>query len=102
MALCVFSACGMLGASLLVTIAATAAAVRPGDNPVELLADPKRSPLLNSPTWIALGTLANELAVGGVLIAGIWLLKPPLALVLPRRRPHVISVIGAICLVFGL
>jgi membrane protease YdiL (CAAX protease family) len=92
----------MLGAGLLVTLAATAIAAASGNNAVALLADPKRSPLLTNPTWIALGTLTSELAVGGVLIGALLVLKPPLSLVLPRTRPHFVSVVGAVLLVFGL
>ncbi len=89
-------------ASLTMAAAAAASVAARGGDPVKLLGDPTRSPLLTEPTWIALGTLANELAT--LTAVGIWWLwlKPPRRVVLPFLRPRGTGLAGALLVVFGL
>ncbi len=66
----------------------------------ELLSDPDKSPLLNDPTWIALGTLINEAAA--LCAFGLWWFKlrlPRTELPFPTPRPA--AVVGALMLTFG-
>lgn len=98
----VTAAVAILGAGLAVASAAAAVAAASGQNPVQLLSDPKASPLVTSPLWIAGGTVANELAVLLTLAAWLWILKTPLRIALPLGRPSVLGVLGALLVVFGL
>ena len=81
--------------------AAASVAARGGD-PVKVLGDPQRSPLVAEPLWIALGTLANELAT--LTAVGIWWLwlRPPRRAVLPLSTPSAGGLLGALLVVFGL
>lgn len=96
------AAVAILGAGLTVASAAAATAVAAGQNPMVALGDPKTSPLINSPLWIAGGTLANEVAVLITLAFWLWVLKTPLRIALPLGRPSLLGVIGALLVVFGL
>ena len=98
----VTAAVAILGAGLGVASAAAASVAAAGQNPVTVLGDPKTSPLVNSATWIAIGTLANELAVLVTLAVWLWLLRTPLRIALPLGRPSLLGVIGAVLVVFGL
>jgi membrane protease YdiL (CAAX protease family) len=91
----------MLGASLATGLLAAAVTAAGGRNPVGALTDPARSPLVNSPIWISLGTVVNELAVIGTIVLWLWVLRPPRPAVFPLSRPSVLAVIGALLLVFG-
>jgi membrane protease YdiL (CAAX protease family) len=66
------------------------------------LGDASRSPLITNPTWIALGTVANELAVAAALAGWWFVLRPTRRLVLPLGTPSILGVIGGVCVVFGL
>jgi membrane protease YdiL (CAAX protease family) len=92
----------MVGASLMVAALAAAVVLARGQDAARALMDPTRSPLTTSTGWIALGTLANELAVVATL--GVWwfILRPERRVVLPLGRPAVLGVIGALLVVFGL
>jgi len=92
----------MVAASLAVVAAAAASEVAQGKNPAQLLVDPAKSPLTTSATWIALGTIVNELAVVATLAVWWFILRPERRAVLPVGRPAVLGVFGALCLVFGL
>lgn len=98
----VTAAVGIVGAGLAVASAAAAAAAARGENPVAALGNPATSPLVNNPTWIAAGTIANELAVLAALGFWLWALRTPFGLALPLRRPTLLGVIGAQLVVFGL
>jgi membrane protease YdiL (CAAX protease family) len=73
-----------------------------GQSPAKVLGNIEHSPLINDPTWIAAGTLANELAVVGAVILWMKLLKTPRPLLLPMARPSVLGVLAALLVVFGL
>jgi membrane protease YdiL (CAAX protease family) len=92
----------MVAASLGVAIAAGLSAAASGASPTQTLADPAKSPLVNSPTWISVGTIANEAAVVGTLLFWWWVLKPQREAVLPLGRPSLLGVVGAVLAVFGL
>jgi sodium transport system permease protein len=92
----------MLVASGAVAAAAAASVAHEGLPPAEVLADPARSPLFKRPLWIALGTAANELAVGAVLLLWLAVLKPKRSAVLPLSTPPALSFVGALLVVFGL
>jgi len=66
------------------------------------LGDPATSPVFWSPTWISLGTLANELTLAAVLLVAIWILKPSLAAVAPLGPATFFGLSGAVLTVFGL
>lgn len=77
------------------------AAVHGAPSAHALLSDPQRSPLLNDPTWIALGTLVNEAsALVAVLVWWWWLRVPREKLGARPVRPT--AVLGALLLVFGI
>lgn len=92
----------MLGASLAVAVLAGVSGSRPGVNATELLSDPAQSPLINDPSWISIGTIANETAVISTIVLWLWLLKPDRSAVLPLGVPSVLGVLGGLLLVFGL
>lgn len=96
------AAIAMLTASGAVAAAAAASVAHEGLPPAEVLADPERSPLFKRPLWIALGTAANELAVGAVLLVWLIALKPKRSDVLPLSTPPALSFVGALLVVFGL
>jgi membrane protease YdiL (CAAX protease family) len=98
----VTSAIAVVGAGFVVAaLLATVTAAR-GQDPRKVLGDISASPLINDPTWIALGTLANELAVVLAVIVWLKLLRTPRSVLLPMARPSVIGVVGALLVVFGL
>jgi len=92
----------MVGASLGVAVAAGVSAAASGASATQTLTDPAKSPLINSPTWISIGTIANETAVIGTLVLWGWLLKPEPKTVFPLSRPSLLGVVGALLAVFGL
>lgn len=98
----VTAAIAILGAGLGVASAAAATAAVSGQNPMLALGDPKTSPLINDPYWIAGGTIANEVAVLLTLGFWLWVLKTPLRIALPLGRPSLLGVLGAVLVVFGL
>ena len=80
-------------------------AVREGITPeraIQLVSDPRSSPLVTSSTWIAISILVNELAVAVTL--GIWLLRkrPLWGHVFPLGHVTLRTVSGALLIVFGL
>ncbi len=95
------SAVVLILAGLVVGLVAAGQVSAQGGNPAEVLMDPERSPLFNNPTWIALGTLTNELAVAGALLAWWFLLRPKRELVFPMLRPTPRGVAGALLVTFG-
>lgn len=95
----------MLGVSLAIGIVAAVAALRSGlpmERALELLSDPKSSPLISSPTWISASVLANE----AVLAILVWrfLRRHRLFLheVCPLGVPSLRDLAGALLCVFGL
>ena len=74
----------------------------PADRAVRLLTDPGASPLLTSPTWIAVTILVNELGVAAALWIALRRLRLRLAQVAPLTRPETAEVFGTLLLVFGL
>lgn len=89
-------------AGVLVGLAAAGSVAASGGKASEILTDPARSPLLNSPFWIAAGTLGNELAVGLALVGWWFLLRPERRLALPLARPTARGVSGALLVTFGI
>lgn len=88
-----------------VSVVAGLAALRSGlslERAVDLLTDPKSSPLVTSPSWIALSVLVSE----AVLALALWrfLRRHRLFLheVCPLRVPTLRDVTGALLCVFGL
>ena len=96
------AALALLLASTGVAVAAAASVYAEGVPPEKLLTDPAVSPLLNNPTWIALGTAANEIAVGLALVVWVLVLRPSRAETFPLRRPTAIGVAASLLVVFGL
>ena len=96
------AAFALVVASLSMAAAAAASVAARGGDPVKVLGDPQRSPLVAEPLWIALGTLANELAT--LTTVGIWWLwlRPPRRAVLPLSTPSAGGLLGALLVVFGL
>jgi membrane protease YdiL (CAAX protease family) len=92
----------MVGASVVVAAAAAAMVFAQGQNAAQTFMDPAKSPLTTSSTWIAVGTLANELAVVATLAVWWLILKPEAKSVFPLGRPAVLGVMGALFVVFGL
>ncbi len=101
---------GALGIWLLAGLAVAAAGVGTvlaamvitGTKPADLLADPSKSPLTSSTTWIAVGTLANELAIAAVVLAYLRFRHPARREVLPLSRPGARAVGGTLLAVFGM
>ncbi|HET9959341.1 MAG TPA: hypothetical protein VFQ61_32850, partial [Polyangiaceae bacterium] len=90
---------------LLVAIAAMMVAVQQGlgwDRALSLVMDPAGSPLVTSPSWIALGIAANELAVAALLLRWKRRLRAPLAAIVPLTRPSGMALLGSVLLPFGL
>jgi membrane protease YdiL (CAAX protease family) len=95
----------VLGVSLAIGLVAALAALRSGlpiERALELLSDPKSSPLVSSPTWISASVLANE----AVLAILVWrfLRRHRLFLheVCPLGVPSLRDLAGALLCVFGL
>jgi membrane protease YdiL (CAAX protease family) len=95
----------VLGVSLVIGLVAAVAALRSGlpmERALELLSDPKSSPLVSSPTWISASVLANE----AVLALLVWrfLRRHRLFLheVCPLGMPSLRDLVGALLCVFGL
>lgn len=82
-------------------VLATVVATRAGLDPATL-ANPKSSPLLNDPSWIALGTVANELAVLLIVVLCTLFFRTPIQRVCPLRWPSLATLAGALLVVFGL
>jgi uncharacterized protein len=101
-ALWLVAGAAMLGAGFLVAMVALGLGALDGKDPLKLAADPNLSPLLTSPTWIAVATLVNEVALAFVLIVAMFLLKPSLRSVMPLRPARALAFVGAILAVFGL
>jgi membrane protease YdiL (CAAX protease family) len=91
----------MLAAGLVIGVIATSAAIAAGHSPEALKSNPRALPLFSSPVWIAAGTLANESAVAFTLFVAMRRLKPPVARVLPLKRPAPSSIFAALLIVFG-
>lgn len=73
-----------------------------GIKPADLLADPSKSPLTGSTSWISIGTLANELGIAGVVLAYVHFRHPVRREVLPLGRPSARAVLGTLLAVFGM
>lgn len=96
------AALAMVAASLAVAVIAGTVAAPAGATPNQILGDPAKSPLVNSPTWISVGTIANEAAVIGSLAFWWWVIRPARQVVLPLTRPSFLGLLGALLVVFGL
>ncbi|HEY6079247.1 MAG TPA: CPBP family intramembrane glutamic endopeptidase [Polyangiaceae bacterium] len=95
----------VVAGSMAVWLAAGLIAVSTGLSPeraIEVLSDPKRSPLVTSPIWISIAVLVSE----GVLALSLWrfLRRHRLFLheVCPLGVPTLRDVVGALACVFGL
>ena len=95
----------VVAGSMAVWLAAGLIAVSTGLSPeraIEVLSDPKRSPLVTSPTWISIAVLVSE----AVLALSLWrfLRRHRLFLheVCPLGVPTLRDVVGALGCVFGL
>jgi len=71
------------------------------DAVVALLRDPKASPLVTSPTWIATNIVLNEIALFGLLIFWRRRLRLPLRVVVPMKGFSFRALLGAMLLPFG-
>lgn len=95
----------VLAAGLVVGGVAAFAALRSGlpiERALELLSDPKSSPLVNSPTWLSIQVLSSE----GVLAILVWRFlrrhRVFLHEVAPLGVPSLRDLVGALLCVFGL
>jgi membrane protease YdiL (CAAX protease family) len=95
----------VIAAGMAVSVVAAVVAIGTGlpvERAVALLSDPKSSPLVTSPTWIAISVLASE----AVLAALIWRFlrrhRVFLHEVCPLGVPSMRDMVGALLCVFGL
>lgn len=94
----------VIGVGLAVGAVAAWLAIAEGLTPeaaFALISDPKASPLVTSPAWIAASIAVNELTV--VLLMALWLrrLHAPLGAVVPLGTPSLRALLGAVLLPFG-
>lgn len=92
----------MLTTSTLVLLLALVLQAGRGPRLARMLQNPATLPTVQSPVWIALGTLSNELTIAGVLALWLWALRASRRAVLPLSRPSLGAVAGALLLTFGL
>ena len=90
-----------------VAVSAVAAGIAIGTGlPVErafaLLSDPKSSPLVTSPTWIAISVLASELVLATLVWRFLRRHRVFLREVAPLGVPSLRDIVGALLCVFGL
>jgi uncharacterized protein len=84
-----------------VALASVALSVAGGMDATKL-SDPAASPMFSSPSAIAVGVIANEIALAAVLGLALWITKPAPAAVLPVRGTRFLGFAGALLSVFGL
>src|SRR5450432_263408 len=80
-------------------------AVRAGLTPeraLQLISDPRSSPLVTSSTWIAVSIVVNELAVAFTLFIWVWRKRPHIGHVFPIGQPTLRTIGAALLIVFGL
>jgi len=95
----------VLGGGLVVGVVVALLAMREGLGPeqtLKFLLSPEVSPLMTSPTWIALGIAVNELLVALMLFLWLRRYRPPRRDVLPLRVPALRALGGALLVVAGL
>jgi membrane protease YdiL (CAAX protease family) len=95
----------VLGGGLVVGAIVAGLALREGLGPEEtlkFLVSPEVSPLMTSPTWIALGIAVNEVLVAIMLVLWLRRYQPPRRDVLPLRVPPLRGLGGALLVVAGL
>src|SRR5271154_2503534 len=74
-------------------------AVRAGlapDRALQLISDPRPSPLVTSSTWIAISIVVNELAVAFTLFIWVWRKRPHLGHVFPIGQPTLRTIFAAL------
>src|SRR5688500_8120491 len=79
-----------------VAIAVAMARGVPPASATAMMADPRQSPFMTDPLWIALGTAANEVAVALTLLFWILVLRPSRSVVLPLRRTSAAAILAAL------
>ena len=79
-------------------------AVRAGlplDRALQLISDPRSSPLVTSSTWIATSIVVNELAVALTLFIWVWRKRPHFGHVFPIGQPTLRTTLAGLLIVFG-
>jgi membrane protease YdiL (CAAX protease family) len=79
-------------------------AVRAGlapDRALQLISDPRSSPLVTSSTWIAISIVVNELAVAFTLFIWVWRKRPHFGHVFPIGQPTLRTISAGLLMVFG-
>ncbi len=66
------------------------------------LTDPELSPFLHEPAWIVAEVVVPQLVLGAALLALMVRRRMPFDRILPLQPPGLISLVGALLLVFGL
>ncbi len=74
----------------------------PADAAIRLLFDPRSSPLLTNPAWIALTIVVNELGIALAFWIALRRLRLRLRQVVSLTRPSIAESLGALLLVFGV
>jgi membrane protease YdiL (CAAX protease family) len=95
----------VLAAGLAVGVVAAVAALRSGlsiERALELLSDPKSSPLVNSPTWLSIQVLSSEAVLGVLIWRFLRRHRVFLHEVAPLGVPSLRDLCGALLCVFGL
>lgn len=105
MVLWLFAMVLVFGAGLAVGGVAAFAAIRSGlpiERAIELLSDPKSSPLVNSPTWLSIQVLSSEAVLGLLVWRFLRRHRVFLHEVAPLGMPSLRDLAGALLCVFGL
>jgi membrane protease YdiL (CAAX protease family) len=88
------------GVGAVAAILAIRAGLAP-DRALQLISDPRSSPLVTSSTWIAVSIVVNELAVALTLIIWVWRKRPHLGHVFPIGQPTLRTICAGLLIVFG-
>lgn len=95
----------VVAGGLVVGVVAALLAIGAGLAPeraLSLLSDPRVSPLVQSPGWIATTIAVNELFVALLLYLWVRRYRPPLRDIFPLRAPPPRALAGALLVVIGL
>lgn len=95
----------VLAAGIVVSVVAAAVAIGTGlpvERAVALLSDPKTSPLVTSPTWIAISVLASEVVLATLVWRFLRRHRVFLHEVCPLGVPSLRDLAGSLLCVFGL
>src|SRR5262245_57642321 len=90
-----------LGVGALATAIAVSQGIKPADA-FALISDPLASPLVTSPSWIALSIAINELTVLVLIVLWRRRLRLPYSAVVPLAKPTLRAALGGVLLPFGL